>query len=379
MKAVVYDSYSDKPGEILRYRTDCAPPPRPPPSGEITVRVHATSVNPVDWKFASGFNAFAQRLFSRGSGVFPFIPCFDLSGVIVEIGQGCSSKFKVGDEVFAMAHWSRCGACAEYVNIAEKLVAYKPKGLSHDEAASLPLVSLTSYQALRLAKVEGKTGAKVLVLGGSGGTGSVGVQIAKHWGCYVAATCSGRNAQFVSGLGADQIIDYTQENWWESLAGQDFDAVYDCLGGVEVWIRSHGVLKKGGMFVTIVGDNQQAITPKYLASVVGYSANRKFWSLFGSPGYDQHSCVASGKDLTAIARIVEEGGLRPCIEKTYAMQDAVQAFEASQTGRTRGKLVIRILDKEEEQDQAEETESNGRTNEATEEEEESKGKEKNEN
>jgi len=302
----------------------------------VLVRVHAAAVNPVDWKMVEGYMSLVV---SR----FPFVPGFDISGIIVEIGPGVT-RFKEGDEVFAMADFGKCGAFADYVAIHTKFLAHKPKGLTHVEAASIPLAGLTTYQAL-LDHAHLKEGQKLLIVGGSSGTGSFGVQLAKHMGAYVVAVCSGKNVEFVQSLGADQVIDYMKDDWGEMLKDQNFDVVYDCVGGFDLWRKSHQVLKKGGHFATIAGDTQTKISIGKVFEVAGAIINRKFWSIVSDgPQYDFILAKALGTQLEDIKELIEKGAIRASICKVYPLEEIVAVFEESMTQRARGKIVVAVVD-----------------------------------
>jgi len=231
----------------------------------------------------------------------------------------------------------------------EQELAFKPKNLSHVEAASFPLVALTGYKALVLsARLE--AGQKLLILGGSGGAGSLAIQLAKSLGAYVVCTCSSRNTQLCRSLGADDVIDYTDpgQHWWEVLKGQEFDVIYDTVGGVDSWELSVGVLKKKtGRFLTIAGDSQEKLTVKNLISTGASVANRKFWSLFGGNKYDY--VIGHGSNFQALESVrdlIERQAIKPVIDCVYNLDDGLLVFEHSMSGRSRGKVVVSIVEDE---------------------------------
>jgi NADPH:quinone reductase-like Zn-dependent oxidoreductase len=333
MLAAIYHRYGS-PKEIELNSEH--PRPRIVRKTDVLIRVHATSINPIDWKMMAGKLSIAQ--FGK---IFPFVPCFDVSGVVAEVGASCK-RIKKDDEVWAMSPIT-CGAAAEYVVLPEKNVALKPESLSHTEAASVPLVGQTSYQALvEYAKI--KEGQKVLILGGSGGTGSIAVQLAKHYKCEVITTCSERNANLVRVLGADRVIDYQKESWWEVLKEENVDIVYDTMGGPGVWDHALQVLKKDGTFVTIAGDGGEALTVGRLLSIGATIMNRKFWSVFGSPRFHLITTSPNWTDLFDLRKLFDENhALRPVVERVYPLQQARAAFEEHMKGRTRGKIVIQVV------------------------------------
>jgi NADPH:quinone reductase-like Zn-dependent oxidoreductase len=337
MRAVIYRNYGSTENLTL---VDNHPIPKLTSKQSVLVKVYATSVNPVDWKMLEGYLSIVQS-----SRSFPFIPCFDVSGVVVEVGSGCR-RIKPGDEVWAMAYYTTCGGCAEYVVLPEKVVAKKPFNLSHIEAASLPLVGETSYQAL-VHTAGLQKDQKILILGGSTATGSCAIQLAKHIGAFVAATCSTRNVELLEGLGADKVIDYTKEEWFEVLKGEEYDMIYDTVGGLDSWLHSKSILKPStGIYVTIAGDNQTKISLGKALSVGSSILNRKFWSLFGEPRYSYLTTRTTWTDLYEIRKLVEDGAIRPVIDKVYSMEEVAQAFEMSKSGKARGKLVIRSVEDE---------------------------------
>jgi alcohol dehydrogenase len=304
---------------------------------EILVQVKAASINPVDYKIRQGM--LKQMLDYR----LPLILGQDLSGVVAKIGEKVS-RFKVGDEVFARLEKSRIGTWAEFAAVRESDAALKPKNLSHVAAASLPLVSLTSWQIIHDI-VGVKPGQKVLIHAGSGGVGTIAIQIAKHAGATVYTTCSARNAELVKGLGADVVIDYKTQRF-EDIA-KDIDFVFDTQGG-EIQHRSFTVLKDGGALITIGGiptrrvmeEWNRPLWVKWFASF----ANRKSTALAKARGikFDYHFMSPSGAQLAAIAHLCESKVLEPVVDKVFALDDAVKAVAYAEAGHAVGKVVIEI-------------------------------------
>ena len=213
------------------------------------MRVCATAVNPVDWKIRSGGQRNIIRL------KFPWILGLDVSGVVEAVGRSVT-RFKVGDEVWSSPRHTRPGTYAEYVCIDEREVGKKPKSLSHDEAASLPLVALTAYQCV-VEKGRVVRGQTILVHAGSGGVGAVAIQIGKHLGAHVVTTCSARNADFVRDLGAERTIDYTKESFGDSISEVDF--VLDSVGE-SAFADNLRVLRRGGRISNITVDVTAHVT-----------------------------------------------------------------------------------------------------------------------
>jgi len=241
---------------------------------------------------------------------------------------------------------TNCGACAEYVAISERCVAVMPKTTSYLEAASFPLIALTTVQGIGRYV---RDGTKILIIGGSSGVGSFAVQYAKAKGCYVSSTCSTKNLEMVSGLGADRVIDYTKENWGDLLAGGEYDVIFDCVGGIENWNSSSRVLKKKGNFVTIAGDVQDQMSVSRLFGIAGSWIGRNVMSLFNNPQYSYFTCNATRAhvQLIEVRQLIDGGFIKPVIdpEGIFTMDKLGDAFEKSMGGRTRGKIVI-IIDEE---------------------------------
>lgn len=306
---------------------------REPGEAEVRIKVKSAAVNPVDYKLIEG---------SLPGGKKPgqLVGC-DVSGVVDKVGPGCTSGLQVGDEVYADVAATQ-GSFAEFVNAQEKCVGRKPRGLSFREAASLPLAGLTALQALQ-RQGELREGGRVCVLGGSGGVGSLAVQMAKALGASFVATTS-TSTEMVRSLGADRCINYREEDVAEALKGQNFDVVFDCVGGRESWVQAQGGLKKGGRFVTIVGDGH------FDMGMMMKIANRKLWSVFGWPRYrifmtDTDTKEHITADLQELTRLVDEGKLKPLLDDrkfTLSDESVRELFAASMSHRTKGKLVMDV-------------------------------------
>lgn len=307
MKAVRIHSYGGS--EVLR--SEEAPKPQPGP-GEALVRVHAAGVNPVDWKACLGrFRQFP----------LPFIPGWDVSGVVEALGPD-TSGLAVGDEVFGLIRFPEPGnAYAELTTAPVEHLARKPKTIDHVQAAGLPLAALTALQAFEKAQL--RAGQSVLVLGAAGGVGHLAVQLAKARGARVAGTSSGRNVEFVRGYGLDQFIDYTTTPVESAI--RNVDVVLDTVGG-DARDRALGTLRKGGTLVSIVGP---PVAPERAAAAGVTACN-----LLVQPSHAQ---------LEELARLVDGGRLKVYVETVLPLADARTAHERSQTGRVRGKLVLRVI------------------------------------
>jgi NADPH:quinone reductase-like Zn-dependent oxidoreductase len=281
--------------------------------GEVLIRVHAAGVNPLDLKVrADLLNGSVQHK-------LPLIPGWDVSGVVDEVGPGVS-RFKMDDEVFAMADPTRDGAYADYIAVREAAVAMKPKSLHHVRAAATPLSALAAWRSLfDLGHLE--SGQRILIHGGSGGVGHFAVQFAKWKGSYVIATSSTKNHELLRKLGADETIDYTTQKF-EDVANK-IDIVLDTIGG-ETQERSWRVLKNGGALISLV---QPPSVEK---------ANR-----FGVRGI-VCSVQPNGAQLNKIAKLLDSAKLRPTIDRILPLSDARRAHELSERGHVRGKIVLRV-------------------------------------
>lgn len=308
MKAVRIHAYGDE--NVLAYED--APMPDVT-SRDVLVRVVAASVNPVDWKIREGY---LKKMISYP---FPLTLGWDASGVVTAAGADVS-RFKVGDAVFSRPDIKRNGTYAEYVAIREEEVAYKPKTISHVEAATLPLTGITAWEALiTVAQLTAKQ--RVLIHAGSGGVGSLAIQLAKSRGAFVLTTTSGRNLDFVKSLGADEVIDYRAQPFEE--VAKDVDVVFDTIGG-KVQDASWSVLKPDAMLVSIVSppSDERAKTLGVRSAFVFIEPNAAI--------------------LTQLAERVDAGSLRPLVGEEFALRDIAKAHAFSQTGRAVGKIALYV-------------------------------------
>ena len=281
---------------------------------EVLIQIHATSVNPIDWKVREGL------LQSRNLHTLPLTLGWDVSGVVARAGSKVK-KFKPGDEVYTRPDVHRDGSYAEYIVVKDNIVDFKPKSITHLEAASLPLVGLTAWTALiKIAEI--KRGQKVLIHAAAGGVGSLAVQIAKEKGCHVIGTSSAKNTGFVLNLGANEAIDYNNQDFSEML--KDVDVVLASVGG-KTLDDSWKVLKKGGILVSIAGlpDPEKAKEYKVRSA-----------SFFVEPD------VAI---LEQIRHFIDTGIIRPVVGAVFTLDEIRKAHDLSQSGRARGKIVIKII------------------------------------
>ncbi len=302
---------------------------------DLLVQVKAASVNPVDWKIREG------KLKIMIKYRLPLILGQDLSGVVVKVGSKVS-RFKSGDEVFARLDKSTIGSFAQYAAVRESDAALKPANLTHVEAASIPLVGLTSWQVLR-DMVGLKPGQLALIHAGSGGVGTFAIQLAKVLGAKVVTTTSVHNGPLVKRLGADRVIDYKSQRFEDVVKDADF--VFDTQGG-DVLTRSITVAKRGGWVVSIgsiptprvMKDWGLAKWKQWLAATM----NRKPMALAKARGvkYDYHFMTPSGQQLAAIAKLLEDRKIVPVVDKVFRLDQAREAFAYAEAGRTVGKVII---------------------------------------
>jgi alcohol dehydrogenase len=304
---------------------------------DVLIKVRAASINPVDYKIRSGGLKTILPL------KFPLILGSDCSGVVEKVGAEVRA-FKPGDEVYARLEKDRIGAYAEYAVADESSVSLKPVNLSYVEAASIPLVGLTAWQALiDLGKLQ--AGQKVLIHAGSGGVGTFAIQLAKHLGATVATTVGARNVDLAKQLGADVVIDYNTQKFEALLS--DYDLVFDTQGD-DTQHRSFNVLKRGGALVTIAGiptaefGRAWGVNP-IIRLVMGFK-NRVSTKLARERGvnFTYLFMHPSGEQLRDIAKLIESGKIKPVIDKTFDLDHVRDALRYSESGRAVGKVVITI-------------------------------------
>ena len=303
-----------------------------PAEGELLVQVHAASLNPIDWQLMTG-DFPGQKQGTVGA---------DVAGVVQAVGINCGEQYKVGDEIYADAIGTK-GSFAEYVLVKASVASKKPSNLSMEEAASLPLAGLTALQGLQLHG-NLQEGQKVLIFGGSGGVGSLAIQMAKALGAaQVYAT--GSNVDLIKKLGADVVVNYKEESLMDSLKGKDFDVVFDTIGGVEHWQVGQAALKKkDGTFITIVGDGGSLVT------IIGKSLWRKLkGNLTGGPFYNlfltNTKYEGIGKDMAKMTELVESRKVKPVLdERRFELTtESVHDFiKVSMSHRAKGKLILQV-------------------------------------
>jgi len=305
---------------------------------DVLIQIHAASVNVLDLKIKSG--EFKLILPYR----LPLILGNDVAGTVIQVGARVRG-FKIGDEVFSRPDDDRIGTFAERIAVKASSLALKPKNLTMVEAAALPLVALTAWQTLvETAKL--KKGEKVLIQAGSGGVGTIAIQLAKHLGAFVATTTSTANVDWVKALGADVVVDYKKQDFTTVL--RDYDVVLNSLGNYEL-NKSLQVLKPGGHLISISGPP----TPTFAAArglgwplrqvlrLLSFGIRHKVKKMGGR--YTFVFMRADGAQLQEITSLVEAGAIHPIVDKVFPFQDTGQALAYVESGRAKGKVVVQVL------------------------------------
>lgn len=309
MRAIIQESAGGP--EVLTLAQVERPEPMPT---EILVRVHAAGVNPTDWK---------ARAHGRLLGDPPAILGWDVSGVVEAVGPGVT-RFRPGDDVFGMPRFPhKAGGYAEYVTAPSRHFTRKPTGLDHVHAAALPLAALTAWQVLHdTANVQ--PGQRVLIHAAAGGVGHLAVQLAKQFGAYVIGTARTPKHAFVRALGADEVIDYTEEDFAEAV--HEVDLVIDSIGG-DYEARSLRTLRDGGTLALLASEPGEDILRR--------AGERGIWAGFVLVEPDNAA-------MAAIAELVGAGRLRVEVDTVLPFEQAAKAHELGETGRTTGKIVLTI-------------------------------------
>jgi NADPH:quinone reductase-like Zn-dependent oxidoreductase len=332
MKAFAIDRYKSKDGGRI---VDLAKPDIG--SNDVLVQIHAAGVNLLDVKIAAGeFKLFLPYR-------FPLVLGNDVAGVVVQVGSRVR-RFKPGDEVYARPDKDRIGTFAEFIAMSEDDVAIKPKELTMEEAASIPLVGLTAWQAL-VEKANLKPGEKVFIQAGTGGVGTFAIQLAKHLGATVATTASAANFELVKALGADVLIDYKTEDFETILHG--YDVVLHSQDS-KTLDKSLRVLKPGGTLISISGPPDPAFAEevgvrwfvKPIIRVLSFGARRKAKRL--NVTFSFLFMRANGKQLSEITSLIDQGVIRAVVERAFPLESTQDALDFVEKGRAKGKVVVNV-------------------------------------
>ncbi|WP_018390223.1 NADP-dependent oxidoreductase [Ancylobacter sp. FA202] len=332
MKAFILDKYKKR--GALRF----GEMPEPAVGDEdVLVEIHAAGLNPLDTKIRDG--AFKPLLPYRP----PFILGHDMAGIVARVGSDVR-RFKVGDEVYARPRDGRIGTLAERIAVHEDDLALKPKNLTMEEAASIPLVGLTAWQAL-VDRAGLRKGQKILIHAGSGGVGTFAIQLAKHLGATVATTTSTANVDLVTSLGADVVIDYKTQDFEKVLSG--YDVVLNSLGG-DTLQKSLSVLKPSGKLISISGPpdadfaRQKGLNwgLRQLMRLLSFGIRRK--AKGRGLAYSFLFMRADGGQLNQITALIEAGAIRPVMDRVFPFGATNDALAYLDTGRSKGKVVVKL-------------------------------------
>ena len=322
MNAAVYTSYG--PPDVIQIADVEKPVPK---DNEVSIRVRAASVNPLDWHFMRGMpyvvriQAGLRKPKDTRLGV-------DAAGQVEAVGRNIT-QFRPGDEVFGFCR----GALAEYVCTSESSLVFKPDHVTFEQAASAPLASLTALQGLR-DKGRIQSGQKVLINGAAGGVGTFAVQIAKWFGAEVTGVCSTRNVEMVRSIGADRVIDYKHEDF--TKATPRYDLILDCVGSRSL-SACRGVLNPKGTYVAVGGP-----TGRWMIGLLARLTTALVLSRFVSQTLVVVTARRSKDDLTMIHDLMKTGKITPVIDRRYRLNESAEAIRYLEQGHARGKVVITL-------------------------------------
>ncbi len=322
MKAIISESYGSP--DTLKLSEVDTPTPK---QNQVLVRVHASSINFGNLVLLTGKPLLARLVFGLRKPKYP-IPGGDMAGIVEAIGENVT-QFQVGDEVYGDLSSSGWGAYAEHVAVDEKALVLKPSNLSFTEAAAVPMAATTALQAIR-DKGMVRAGQEVLIIGASGGVGTFAVQIAKAFGAEVTAVVSTRNVDIVRSFGSDHVIDYKKEDFTNH--NQTYDLILGVNGGQSISTYKRK-LKGNGVFIHIGGKESQMYQTMTLGS---------WYSLIGKKKFSTFLQRANPKDLVFMKELIEEGKVKPVIDRSYSLSEVPKAFQYFEEGHSQGKVIITI-------------------------------------
>lgn len=321
MQAITYHRYG--PPDVLEFEEI----PKPTPAeDQVLIRVHAASVNPYDWHFLRGTPSFIRLFTGMRGPKFPRLGA-DVSGVVEAIGANVAT-FKPGDAVFGQAK----GSFAEYACAAASQLAFKPEGISFEQAACLPIAGITALQGLR-DKANVQAGQTVLINGAAGGVGTFAVQIAKSLGARVNGVCSTRNVELVRRIGADEVIDYTRDDFARSA--QRYDLLFDLVGNRSLADCLRAV-EPHGTYISCGGGGPDQSSMHLLSGMLRNVVQSRLVSQ-KMPGL---LAKINRDDLAVLADLVQSGKVIPVVERTYSLRETAEAIRHVESGHVRGKVVI---------------------------------------
>lgn len=323
MQAIVYHRYGSP--DVLEIQEI----PKPAPAeGEVLIRVHAASVNPYDWHFLRGAPSFLRLFTGLRRPKFPRLGA-DVAGVVEAVGSNVTS-FKPGDAVFGAAK----GSFAEYACATASQLALKPQDISFEQAACLPIAGITALQGLR-DKGKVSNGQTVLINGAAGGVGTFAVQIAKSLGARVTGVCSTRNIEMLRSIGADEVIDYTREDFARSA--QRYDLLFDLVGNRSL-ADCLSVIQPRGTYISCGGGGPDRSTMDLLAGLLHNAVRSRFVSQ-KMPGL---LAKINSDDLALLAGLVQRGTMTPVVDHTFSLRETAEAVRHVESGHVRGKVVIAV-------------------------------------
>ena len=324
MKAIVYHAYGS--ADVLKLEEIEKPAPK---DEEVLIKVRAAALNPLDWRMMKGVPFVFRKMMKIGTPTAesPVGIGRDVSGVVEAIANKVT-QFKVGDEVFGAC----ASAVAEYVCVKESGLVAKPEELSFEQAASLPVAGLTALQGLRRGNIQ--PGHKVLINGAAGGVGTFAVQIAKSFGAEVTGVCSAANVEMVRSIGAEHVIDYTQDDFVKGA--QRYDIIFECVGN-KSFSECRRLMTENGRFLGI-GAPHDISLPEIVAALTKGIA----LSAFSKKKMLMFIAKSNQRDLTALGELVATGRITPVIERRYKLAETPEAVRYLETGHARGKVLITL-------------------------------------
>ncbi len=324
MKAIVYHRYGS--ADVLKLEEIEKPAPK---DEEVLIKVRAAALNPLDWRMIGGVPFLIRKLMKikTPSVAQPVGIGRDVAGVVEEIGENVT-QFKLGDEVFG-----NCEAgVAEYASTKALALVAKPQALTFEQAAAVPVAGLTALQGLRKGKID--AGQRVLINGASGGVGTFAVQVAKSFGAEVTGVCSGANVKMVLSIGADKVIDYTQEDF--TKGAERYDVIVECAGN-KPFAECRRVLTPEGRYVLVGGGHDITMTGMMVSALKTLAA-----SSVSKQKAIMFIAKSNQEDLAFLAELIATGKMTPVIERTYRLEETPEAVAHLERGHARGKLVIQL-------------------------------------
>lgn len=319
MKAIIYRKYGCP--DVLELADIEKPVPK---DDEVLIKVHATTVSPVDWHFRSGTPFLARKM--AGGFLKPKIVIlgFDIAGEIESAGRNVQ-RLKGGDQVYGLVPLGANGANAEYICVSEKNVIPKPGNMTYEEAAAVPTASTVALRFLRAGSIQ--SGQRILINGASGGLGTFAVQLAKSFGTEVTAVCSTANLEMVRSLGADEVIDYTKEDFTER--GQTYDLIFDAIGK-NSFPNCKKCLTQKGVYISTILTFQIFL---YM-----------LWTLFTGRKAKFAIPKVTIEDLSFVNDLIEARKVKPVIDRCYSLEEIAEAHRYAETGHTKGRIIVRVAD-----------------------------------